>query len=269
MKVTKLIIPVAGLGTRFLPITKAVPKAMMPILQKPVLQYLLEDALRSGIQDVYIVLNHDQELIRDYFTHKPNLEEKIKKEGKIKTIETLNYVIDHLNIHYIYQDEPLGTGHAILLAKEYIGKEPFMVMYGDSFFLGKYPITLELQKAYTQFECNIIGASEVELQEVNKYGMLLLDEDDEDRILGIVEKPALRETPSLLACNGTYILQPSIFKELEKIKQVSGEYLLTDALFRLMRKEEFYVGKTESVFYDIGNMNGYMKANQDAYKVLK
>ena len=99
--------------------------------------------------------------------------------------------------------------------------------------------------------------------------MLLLDEDDEDRILGIVEKPALRETPSLLACNGTYILQPSIFKELEKIKQVSGEYLLTDALFRLMRKEEFYVGKTESVFYDIGNMNGYIKANQDAYKVLK
>lgn len=268
-KITKLVIPVAGLGTRFLPVTKAVPKAMMPILDKPVLQYLLEDALRSGITDVCIVLNHDQDMIRDYFTHKPKLEEKLNERGKNKAIETLNYVIDHMNIHYIYQDEPLGSGHAILLAKDFIGNEPFMVMYGDSFFLGKYPITLELQKAYTQYQCNIIGASEVELQEVNKYGMLILDEGDEDRILGIVEKPALRETPSLLACNGTYILNPSIFKELEKIKKVSDEYLFTDALFRLMRKEEFYVGKTDSVFYDIGNMNGYVKAQQDAYKVLK
>ena len=249
-KITKLVIPVAGLGTRFLPVTKAVPKAMMPILDKPVLQYLLEDALRSGITDVCIVLNHDQDMIRDYFTHKPKLEEKLNERGKNKAIETLNYVIDHMNIHYIYQDEPLGSGHAILLAKDFIGNEPFMVMYGDSFFLGKYPITLELQKAYT-------------------YGMLILDEGDEDRILGIVEKPALRETPSLLACNGTYILNPSIFKELEKIKKVSDEYLFTDALFRLMRKEEFYVGKTDSVFYDIGNMNGYVKAQQDAYKVLK
>ena len=231
-KITKLVIPVAGLGTRFLPVTKAVPKAMMPILDKPVLQYLLEDALRSGITDVCIVLNHDQDMIRDYFTHKPKLEEKLNERGKNKAIETLNYVIDHMNIHYIYQDEPLGSGHAILLAKDFIGNEPFMVMYGDSFFLGKYPITLELQKAYT-------------------YGMLILDEGDEDRILGIVEKPALRETPSLLACNGTYILNPSIFKELEKIKKVSDEYLFTDALFRLMRKEEFYVGKTDSVFYDI------------------
>ena len=269
MKVRKLVIPVAGLGTRFLPVTKAVPKAMMPILDKPVIQYTLESAIKSGITDVCIILNHNQDLIKDYFSHNLELERKLIEEGKSKVLDSLNYIIDNLNITYIYQEEPLGSGHAVMLAKDFVGKEPFMVMYGDGFFLGKYPICMDLQKAYTMYDANIIGASEVELQEVNKYGMLILDEHDSDRILGVVEKPSLRETASLLASNGTYILKPSIFKELEKIKKTGGEYLFTDALFRLMRKEEFYVGRTDNTFYDIGNMNGYLKANNATYKLLK
>lgn len=269
MKVRKLIVPVAGLGTRFLPVTKAVPKAMLPILDKPVIHYILEDALASGITDVCIVLNRQQEMIREYFTHNPKLEMKLLQEGKEQMVRSVNRLIDQLNITYIYQDEPLGSGHAILLAKDFIGDEPFMVMYGDSFFLGTHPVLMDLQRAYIQYDANIIGVTEVEYQDVNKYGMLIMDEDEEDRILGIVEKPALRETPSLLACNGTYLFKPSIFKALEKIKKSHGEYLIIDAATMMMKREEFYTGKTDCFFYDIGNMHGYVKANNEAYKVLK
>lgn len=269
MKVRKLVVPLAGFGTRFLPVTKAVPKAMLPILEKPVIHYILEDALHSGITEVCIILNHSQEMVRDYFTHDPVLEKKLLQEGKSNLVQSLNKLIDNLHITYLYQDEPLGSGHAILLAKDFVGKEPFMVMYGDSFFLGKHPIFMDLERAYIEYDAHIIGATEVEYQDVNKYGMLIMDEDEEDRILGIVEKPSIRETPSLLACNGTYLFKPSIFKELEKIIKEQNECLLTDAMHRLMKKEEFYLGKTDSFYYDIGSMHGYVKANNEAYKVLK
>lgn len=269
MKVNKLVVPVAGLGTKFLPVTKAVPKAMLPILDKPVIHYILEDALVSGIHEVCIILNHNQDMIREYFTHNRELEAKLVQEGKGNLVRSLNQIIDHMDITYIYQDEPLGSGHAILLAKDFVGKEPFMVMYGDSFFLGTHSVLTDLQRSYIQYDANIIGTTEIEYQDVNKYGMLIIDEDEEDRILGIVEKPSIRETPSLLACNGTYVLTPSIFKELEKTKKVEGEYSFTNSLYRLMKKEEFYTGRTDCFFYDIGTMHGYVKANNDAYKVLK
>lgn len=269
MKVRKLVVPVAGLGTRFLPITKAVPKAMLPILDKPVIHYILESALASGITDVCIILNRNQEMIRDYFTHNIELERKLILDGKEDLVKSVNHLIDNLNINYIYQDEPLGSGHALLLAKEFIQDEPFFVMYGDSFFLGKNPVFIDLERSYIINNANIIGATTVEYQDVNKYGMLIMDENEEDRILGIVEKPTLRETPSLLASNGVYLFKPSIFTYLEKIKKTQGEYLLVDAITMMMKREEFYLGKTDSLFYDIGNMHGYVQANNAAYKVLK
>ncbi len=269
MKITKLVVPVAGLGTRFLPVTKAVPKAMMPILDKPVIHYILENALMSGIKEVCIILNHNQDMIRDYLSHNPKLETVLLSEGKDHLVQSVNRLIDQLDITYIYQEEPKGSGHAILLAKDFVGKDPFMVMYGDSFFLGTHPVLLDMERAYNEYNAHIIGASEVEYQDVNKYGMLIMDEREEDRILGVVEKPALRETPSLLACNGLYIFKPTIFKELEKINKDHKECLLTDMLYRMMKKEEFYLGKTDCFFYDIGYMHGYVKATSDAYKVLK
>lgn len=269
MKVTKLVVPVAGLGTKFLPITKALPKAMMPILDKPIIHYILETALASGIKEVCIILNHNQDMIREYFTHNHKLEAELLSEGKSNLVRSLNRLIDQLQITYIYQEEPLGSGHAILLAKDFVGKDPFMVMYGDSFFLGTHPVLLDMERSYIEYDAHIIGASEVEYQDVNKYGMLIMDEREEDRILGIVEKPAVRETPSLLACNGIYLFKPTVFKELEKIQKENKECLVTDMLYRMMKKEEFYLGKTDCLFYDIGHMHGYVKATNDAYKVLK
>lgn len=269
MKITKLVVPVAGLGTKFLPVTKAVPKAMMPILDKPVIHYILENALMSGIKEVCIILNHNQDMIREYLSHNSKLEAELRASGKAHLVQSVNRLIDQLDITYIYQEEPKGSGHAIMLAKDFVGNDSFMVMYGDSFFLGTHSVFLDMERAYIEYDAHIIGASEVEYQDVNKYGMLIMDEEEEDRILGVVEKPSVRETPSLLACNGVYLFKPSVFKELEKIYKEHKECLLTDMLYRMMKKEEFYLGKTDCFFYDIGHMHGYVKATNDAYKVLK
>jgi len=259
-KIKKAVIPVAGLGTRFLPVTKSIPKEMLPIIDKPTLQYIIEECVESGIEEILLITNPYKKNIEDHFDQSFELEHRLEKSNKLKELEMVRNISKLCKIFYIRQGEPLGSGHAIKLAKSFINGEPFAVLYGDDLMKYNTPVLKQLIDIYEEKDCNVIGVQEVDKNLVNKYGIIEFDENN--KIKNIIEKPNIEQAPSNIAGLGRYIVKPEIFEELENLfPGKNGEYQFTDALLNLMQKQDFYVCKFEGNYFDIGNQLGYLKAN--------
>lgn len=263
MKITKAVIPAAGLGTRFLPATKALPKEMLPIVDKPTIQYIVEEAIASGIEDILIITGRGKWPIVDYYDRSPELEAHLEKKGQFDILEKMKKISSMANIHYIRQNEPLGLGHAIHCAKSFAGRDPFAVLLGDDIIKGKVPATKQLIDVAAQTYSTVIGIQEVEETEVNKYGIIdpLDHEGNVWRVKDLVEKPKASVAPSRLAIMGRYVINPSIFKYLEETTPgAGGEIQLTDGLRAQSREEQIYACLFEGKRYDAGDKLGYLKA---------
>ncbi len=259
-KVRKAVIPVAGMGTRFLPVTKSVPKEMLPIIDKPTLQYIVEECVESGIEEILFITSPYKRNVEDHFDQSFELETRLERNNKLKELEIVQNISKMCTIYYTRQGEPLGSGHAIKLAKNFIGNEPFAVLYGDDLMQSKTPVLKQLIDVYNKYDCNVIGVQEVDPTLVYKYGIIEFEQGD--KIKSIVEKPSVEEAPSNFAGLGRYIVKPEIFEELEKLsKGKGGEYQFTDGMLALMKSQDFYACKFEGTYYDIGNQLGYLKAN--------
>jgi len=265
MKIRKAIIPAAGLGTRFLPATKAMPKEMLPIIDKPGIQYIVEEAVAAGIEDILIVTGKGKRAIEDHFDSSYELEQNLLHKGKLDLLSEVQKPSDLIDIHYIRQKEPRGLGHAIWCARKFIGDEPFAVLLGDDIVQSEVPCLRQMIDVYDRVKGSVLAVKNVPNEEVSRYG--IVDPDpaggDGDRILkvrGVVEKPAPEQAPSNVAIIGRYILTPAIFGVLENQDVgAGGEIQLTDAIFRLMRDESVYAYKFEGTRYDTGEKLGYLK----------
>jgi len=259
-KIKKAVIPVAGMGTRFLPATKAVAKEMLPIIDKPTLQYIIEECVASGIEEILLITSPYKKNIEDHFDQSFELEKRLEKSGKLEQLEMVRNISKLCKFYYIRQGEPLGSGHAIKLAKSFIGNEPFAVLYGDDLMKYETPVLKQLIDIYEEKDCNVIGVQEVDKSLVHKYGIIEFDEDE--KIKSIIEKPSIENAPSNIAGLGRYIVKPEIFDELETLTpSKNGEYQFTDAMLNLMKKQDFYACKFKGTYFDIGNQLGYIKAN--------
>lgn len=263
-KVTKAVIPVAGMGTRFLPITKSVAKEMLPIIDKPTLSYIIDEAVASGITDILLITSPYKKIIEDYFDINYELEKRMEEKGKAEELKILASIKGNVNIYFIRQGEPLGSGHAIKLAKTFIGNDPFAVLYGDDIMKSKVPALKQLVDIYEKYDCNVIGCMEVDKDLVSRYGIISFDDESTNKIKTIIEKPKKEEAPSNIAGLGRYIVKPEIFNILEKLSTgVGGEYQFTDAMKELMKEQDFYACIMDATYYDTGNKLGYLKATID------
>ncbi len=263
MKITKAVIPAAGLGTRFLPATKAVPKEMLPIVDTPTLQYIIEEAAKSGIEDILIITGRGKRAIEDHFDKSYELENELERAGKTDYIENLKYISSLANIHYVRQKQALGLGHAIHCAKSFVGDSPFAVLLGDDIVRSETPCLKQMMDVYEKYGSTILGVQEVAHTEVSKYGIVnaIPVEKDIYRVEGMVEKPKPEEAPSNIAVLGRYIITPEIFKLLESTKPgAGGEIQLTDALCVLAQKEPVYCYNFEGKRYDVGSKIGFLQA---------
>lgn len=263
MRVNKAIIPAAGLGTRFLPATKAQPKEMLPIVDKPTLQYIIEEAVNSGIEEILIITGRNKKSIEDHFDRSVELELELESKGKLDLLEEVRKISNMVNIHFIRQKEPKGLGHAIHCAKTFIGNEPFAVLLGDDIVYSKKPCLKQMIEAYDEYKTSILGVQEVPHEDVNKYGVVdgLHIEDRVYKVKDLVEKPAVEEAPSNMAILGRYIINPGIFEILEHTKPgKGGEIQLTDALKELAQKEAMYAYNFEGRRYDVGDKQGFLEA---------
>ena len=263
MQVRKAIIPAAGLGTRFLPATKAQPKEMLPIVDKPTLQYIIEEAVDSGIEEILIITGRNKKSIEDHFDKSIELELELEKKGKDDLLEEVRKISDMVNIHYIRQKEPKGLGHAIYCAKSFIGNEPFAVLLGDDIVYSEKPCLKQMIEAYEEYKTTILGVQEVSKEDVNKYG--IVDgkhiEDRVYKVKDLVEKPDVEDAPSNIAILGRYIINPAIFQILEHTQPgKGGEIQLTDALKELAKKEAMYAYNFEGRRYDVGDKQGFLEA---------
>ena len=261
--VKKAIIPAAGLGTRFLPATKAQPKEMLPIVDKPTLQYIIEEAIASGIEEILIITGRNKKSIEDHFDKSIELELELEKSGKTEMLEMVRHISDMINIQYIRQKEPRGLGHAILCAKSFIGDEPFAVILGDDIFDSKTPCLKQLLDIYYEYNTTIIGVQKIDRNDVNKYGIIQGKYIDENihLIKDLVEKPDIESAPSNIAILGRYILKPDIFKILENQKPgKNNEIQLTDALKTLCETQAMYAYEFEGKRYDVGEKFGFLQA---------
>ena len=266
MEVRKAIIPAAGLGTRFLPATKAQPKEMLPIVDKPSLQYIIEEAVNSGIEEILIITGRNKKSIEDHFDRSIELELQLEKAGKFDQLEEVRKISDMANIHYIRQKEPKGLGHAIHCAKSFIGDEPCAVLLGDDIVYSKKPCLKQMIEIYDQYKTTILGVQEVPSEEVSKYGIIdaKLIDDRVYKVKGLVEKPSIEKAPSNMAILGRYIINPAIFEILEHTEPgKNGEIQLTDALWTLSQKEAMYAYVFEGQRYDVGDKIGFLKATVD------
>lgn len=266
MKIKKAIIPAAGLGTRFLPATKAQPKEMLPIVDKPTIQYIVEEAVASGIEDIVIVTGRTKKSIEDHFDKSVELEMELEKHGKDELLEIARSVSEIANIYYIRQKEPKGLGHAVLTAKTFIGDEPFAVLLGDDVITSEVPCLKQMMDMYEQYESTILGVQTVAEDQVNKYG-IVQGAQVSDRIYTVenmVEKPKIGEAPSNVAVLGRYIITPAIFPLLEKQEAgAGGEIQLTDALCKLAGQEKMYAYDFVGRRYDVGSKIGFLQATVD------
>lgn len=259
-KVRKAVIPVAGMGTRFLPVTKSVPKEMLPIIDKPTLQYIVEECVSSGIEEILFITSPYKRNVEDHFDQSFELETRLEKNNKLKELEIVKNISKMCKIFYTRQGEPLGSGHAIKLAKSFVGDEPFAVLYGDDLMKSEIPVLKQLIDVYEKYDANVIGVQEVDRNLVYKYG--IIDFANGDKIKSIVEKPSVEEAPSNFAGLGRYIVKSEIFDELDKLDRGKGnEYQFTDGMLSLMKKQDFYACKFKGTYFDIGNQLGYLKAN--------
>lgn len=265
--IKKLVIPVAGLGTRFLPATKAQPKEMMPIIDKPIIQYVVEDAVRSGITDIIMVTGSGKRAVEDHFSPNYELISWLKKQGKEQQAEEVKKIADMANFVFIRQKGPYGNGTPVLCARDVIGKEPFAVMWGDEFFYTtKKPQLQQLMDVYEKYGDPVLTAYEVGDEGTEKYGIIDGVEVEQDifQVKKIVEKPGSKKSPSRLASLGGFILTPDIFEILEKTKiGKGGELWLVDAIFTLSKKRPIYARRVDGIYYDTGSKLGYLKANID------
>ncbi len=264
--IKKAVIPAAGLGTRFLPATKAQPKEMLPIVDKPAIQYIVEEAIASGIEDIIIITGRNKRAIEDHFDKSVEMELLLQKNGKVKMLEEVREISNLADIHYVRQKEPLGLGHAILCAKKFIGSQPFAVLLGDDIIDAEKPALLQMIEQYNKMGTSILGCDEVPISEVNKYGIVGYSEQREElyKVDSLVEKPPIEKAPSAHAIIGRYILTPAIFEMLENSKPDSkGEWQLTDALHALLGRERIYSYLIKGNRYDTGDKYGFLKASID------
>ena len=268
MRVRKAIIPAAGLGTRFLPATKAQPKEMLPIVDKPTIQYIVEEAVAAGIEDIIIVSGRGKRAIEDHFDKSYELEETLIKKQKNDMLKEVQKISSLANIHYIRQKEPKGLGHAINCASRFIGNEPFAVLLGDDIVKSDQPCIGQLMDSYNRYRTSIVGVQQVADDAVSKYGIIAPKGDQIDDgiipIKSLVEKPSLEEAPSNYAILGRYILTPEIFSILEDLpKGAGGEVQLTDAIKVLNEQQAVFAHEFEGERYDVGDKFGFIKATVD------
>jgi len=268
LRVRKAVFPAAGWGTRFLPATKAQPKEMLPLVDKPVIQYGVEEAVASGIEQVIIVTSSQKRAIEDHFDHSYELEHLLESKGDIEMLRRVRQIGDMAQISYVRQKEQLGLGHAVLMAKELVGHEPFAVILSDDVVVGERPCIGQLIEAHRQTHSSVVAVMEVDPQEVGRYGVINPDPDrpSDDprlhRVRGLVEKPSPAEAPSNLAIIGRYVLTPKIFEKLEQTQRgTGGEIQLTDALEALMADQDVYGYEFEGTRYDAGTTMGWLKAS--------
>ncbi|SCI44343.1 MULTISPECIES: UTP--glucose-1-phosphate uridylyltransferase GalU [unclassified Romboutsia] len=265
-KVRKAIIPAAGLGTRFLPATKSQPKEMLPIVDKPTLQYIIEEAIESGIEEILIVTGRSKKSIEDHFDRSVELELELEQKGKTEMLKMVQDISNMVNIHYIRQKEPKGLGHAIHCAKSFIGDEPFAVLLGDDIVDAEVPCLKQLIDTYDEYKTTVLGVQEVERENTNKYGILDVKhiENRVYKVKDMVEKPNIEDAPSNIAILGRYIITPEIFNILENQEPgKGGEIQLTDALQTLATKEAIYAYNFEGRRYDVGDKLGFLEATVD------
>lgn len=269
MKVRKAIIPAAGLGTRFLPATKAQPKEMLPIVDKPTIQYIVEEAVDSGIEDIIIISGRGKRAIEDHFDVSYELEEKLSQKGKTEQLEMVQSISGLANIHYIRQKEPKGLGHAIACAHSFVGSEPFAVLLGDDIVEADEPCLNQLIEAYNEHQTSILGVHDVPMEDVSKYGIIKPLESQSygpsiRAIDSLVEKPKQEDAPSNLAIMGRYVLSPEIFDILENQEPgKDGEIQLTDAIEKLNEQEQVLAYNFTGQRYDIGGKLGFVQATID------
>ena len=260
-KVRKAIIPAAGLGTRFLPATKAMPKEMLPIVDKPTIQYIIEEAVESGIEDIIIVTGKGKRAIEDHFDYSPELERNLEEKGKIELLEKVKKSSNLADIHYIRQKEPKGLGHAVWCARNFIGDEPFAVLLGDDIVQAEKPGLRQLMDEYERTLSSIIGVQQVPEEETHRYGIIdpLTSEGRRYQVKNFVEKPSKGTAPSNLAILGRYVFTPEIFMYLEE-QQVGagGEIQLTDAIQKLNEIQRVFAYDFEGKRYDVGEKLGFI-----------
>ena len=263
-RIRKAIIPAAGLGTRFLPATKAQPKEMLPIVDKPTLQYIIEECVASGIEEILIITGRNKKSIEDHFDRSVELEMELEKSGKQEMLEMVREISDMVNVHFIRQKQPRGLGHAILCAKTFVGDEPFAVLLGDDVvYNDQKPCLKQLIDCYGEYKTSVLGVQTVDPQDVNKYGIVggLHIEDRVYKVKELVEKPSVEEAPSNVAILGRYIITPKIFEILENTAPGKGnEIQLTDALLKLIEHEAMYAYDFEGRRYDVGDKLGFLQA---------
>lgn len=270
-KVRKAIIPAAGLGTRFLPATKAIAKEMLPIVDIPTIQYIIQEAVDSGIEEILIITNSNKHAMENHFDKNYELEERLKESGKLEQVKMIQDIANMANIYYIRQKEPKGLGHAVLCAKSFIGNEPFAVLLGDDVVVNKEgkPALKQLIEQYENTSASVVGVQTVAKKDVNKYGIVEPSKSHPAKgrlvkLTDMVEKPAIDKAPSQMAVLGRYVLTPEIFELLEtQDKGAGGEIQLTDAIKRLLDRQAVYAYDFEGNRYDVGDKFGFIKATID------
>ncbi len=264
MKVRKAIIPAAGLGTRMLPNTKSIPKEMLPLVDKPVLQYIIEEAVAAGIEQILIITNRGKTPIEDYFDYAPDLEARLIGDGKLKEANTVREVADMADVFFLRQKETKGLGHAVWRAKSFVGNEPFAILLGDDIMLSEKPVLKQLVEAAEKYSCSAVAIHEVPDELIVKYSSVKLKEKLSDRVYSIDdmnEKPTLDEKLSDYAILGRYVLTPAIFDILEKTPPGrNNEIQLTDGMKELCHLENMCGVDYEGKRYDTGNLKGYLEA---------
>ena len=263
--IKKAVIPAAGYGTRFLPITKSLPKELLPILDRPTIEFIVNEAIESGITDILLIVSSNKNAIIDYFDYNIELETILQNKGKDSEYQMIRNIAVGANLHFIRQKEQLGLGHAVLQAKAFVGDEPFAVLLGDDMYVGdKKPVLKQLIEAYETVNASVLGTIEVKKEDTSKYGICIPKEvisEGLTELSGVVEKPKIEDAPSQSAIGGRYILTPTIFKYLENQSRGAGnEIQLTDAILRLMSEEKVYAKDVLGKRYDVGNKIDYIEA---------
>jgi UTP--glucose-1-phosphate uridylyltransferase len=263
VKVNKAVIPAAGLGTRFLPATKAQPKEMLPLVDKPAIQYVVEEAVRTGIRDILIVTGRGKRTLEDHFDRSFELEHYLETSGKYEQLKEVRHITEMAMIQYIRQRDPLGLGDAVATAEPHVGGEPFAVLLGDDIIVSTDPLLQRMITVYERYGRSVIAVQEVRRDEIHLYGAVKPEmvEDDLARVVDIVEKPPTEEAPSNLAAIGRYVLTPEIFDAIRETPPgAGGEIQLTDAIGLLAREQAVYAYVFEGARYDIGKRLDYLKA---------
>jgi len=262
-KVCKAVIPAAGLGTRFLPATKAQPKEMLPVVDKPAIQHVVEEAVRAGIRDILIITGRGKRSLEDHFDRSFELEHYLEAGGKFDQLKEMRAIADMADIHYVRQGDPLGLGHAVSVARQHVGDEPFVVMLGDDIMVDTSPVLQEMILLHERYGRSVVALKEVSRKEISSYGCVAPEvlHDTLVRVLDIVEKPRPEDAPSNLAVMGRYVFTPEIFDALDRVKPgAGGEIQLTDAMALLLQEQTIYGHVFEKGRYDIGDKLDYLRA---------